>query len=253
MKKIILAMISSIVILTLLSSLLYVTTPSISIKKEEVHVETPVFTPIMTNVSKRSISMKVPAVDSEGNGVTATLKATLIPGEGRALANINQILFWVDTQHSIRTALRVAENVTGINMKDYDVVYSIETNASVIEGPSAGAALTILTIAALENKTLNSSVMITGTINHDGSIGPVGQIIPKAEAAKNNNVTLFLVPVGQGVQTTYKEVKHCEKYGFVEFCTTELKPEKVSIGEKVGIEVKEVSNIREALKYFLID
>lgn len=253
MEKILLTMMSFIVILTILSSLLYIATPSFIIKEEKTPVEKPIFEPIETNVSKRSIRMVVPAVDSEGNGVTATLQATLVPGEGRALANVNQILFWVDTQHSIRTALRVAENITGISIKNYDMIYSIETNASIIEGPSAGAALTILTVAALENKTLNASVMITGTINHDGTIGPVSQIIEKAEVAKNNDVTLFLVPIGQGIQTTYKEEKHCERYGFVEFCTTELKPEKISVGEKVGIDIKEVSTIQEALKYFLID
>jgi len=263
MDKLLSLMVITILILTLVSSFLYVMSPEILIgienkteKKEEVE-ENPqeIFEPveIPTNFSGRYVSMKLPAVDSKGNGVTATLKVEVIPGEGRALTNVNQILFWVDTQHSIRTAMRVAENITGIDIDRYDVIYSIETNASVIEGPSAGAALTIATIASLENKRLNSSVMITGTINHDGSIGPVGQIIAKGRAAKENNATLYLVPVGQSSQIKYNEVKHCEKYGLVTFCSTELKPEKVYVDDEVGIKVKEVETIKDALRYFLID
>jgi len=201
------------------------------------------------NLTNRVI-MYIPAVDSQGNGVMAKLEVEVRPGHGRALANINQILFWVDTQHSIRTALRVAENYTHINLTNYDVIYSIYTNASIIEGPSAGAALTIATIAALTNKTLNPNVTITGTINHDGSIGPVGQVFSKGKAAKDFGMNTFLVPLGQSKQITYREIKHCDKYGFMTFCTTEIKPEKVDIAKELGIKVVEVQNIREALKYF---
>ncbi|MCD6403463.1 MAG: hypothetical protein J7K98_04005 [Candidatus Aenigmarchaeota archaeon] len=206
---------------------------------------------LLTNFTSRVVEIKIPAVDNEGNGVMATLKVEVIPGRGRALTNINQILFWVDTQHSIRTALRVAQNITKVDLSKYDVIYSIETNASVIEGPSAGAAITIATIAALTNKTLNKNVTITGTINHDGSIGPVGGIVAKGKAAKKYGMKLFLVPLGQSYQTVYQEVKHCEKYGFMTFCTTEIKPKKVDVAKEIGIEVREVENVQEALKYFV--
>jgi len=94
--------------------------------------------------------------------------------------------------------------------------------------------------------------MITGTINHDGSIGTVGEIVAKAKAAKDIGITTFLVPFGQAVQTYYTPLRHCEKFGWVEYCTTEYKSEKVDVSKDVGIEVKEVSNIEEALKYFLM-
>ena len=176
---------------------------------------------LLTNFTSRVVEIKIPAVDNEGNGVMATLKVEVIPGRGRALTNINQILFWVDTQHSIRTALRVAQNITKV------------------------------TIAALTNKTLNKNVTITGTINHDGSIGPVGGIVAKGKAAKKYGMKLFLVPLGQSYQTVYQEVKHCEKYGFMTFCTTEIKPKKVDVAKEIGIEVREVENVQEALKYFV--
>ncbi len=206
------------------------------------------------NESNGSVaSMIIPALDEQGNGVSTLLTVQAVPGSGRTLVNIDRLLFWIDTQNSIRTARSVAENITGINLSYYDLIYTISANASVIEGPSAGAALTIATVAALEGKRLNSSVMITGTINHDGTIGPVGGVLEKAEAAKSIGAQLFLVPLLQSSQITYETKKYCERIGWSQICTIEQIPKKVNISEEIGIEVKEVMNIEDALKYFLVE
>lgn len=201
--------------------------------------------------SLNSVTINLPAVDNQGNGVVAKLKVQAIAGEGRVLTNIDNLLFWVDTQYSIKVAEMVAENITGADLSDVDLIYTIETDASVIEGGSAGAALTIATIAVLQNKTLPSDVMVTGTINPDGTIGPVGAIFAKAKASKDVGVKIFLVPEGQGSQVNYIPEKKCEQVGPVTFCTTEYKPQKLDISKDVGIEVKEVSTINDALKYFI--
>ena len=198
-----------------------------------------------------SAAIKVPAVDEEGNGVVTWLKVITIPGKGRVLVDINQLLFWVDTQYSIRVAEYVAENVTGINVTNMDFIYSIETNSSLVEGPSAGAALTVATIAALENKSIDPKTMITGTISPDGTIGPVGGIVEKATAAKDVGATLFIVPTGQSVQTYYLPERECKRVGPLTYCTTTYNEERVDVSKDVGIEVKEVSNIEEAVSYFL--
>src|SRR3989344_4142465 len=100
------------------------------------------------------VTMKLPAVNQEGNGVTTTLSVEAMPGNGRILLDINDLLFWADTEHSMRKARIVAGNVSGINVENYDIIYNIDANASLIGGESAGAALTIATIAALQNKSL---------------------------------------------------------------------------------------------------
>ena len=204
----------------------------------QTNVTNPIIVPTNITFQGKTISMNVPAVDNEGNGVATTLKVGSRLGTGKVLVDVNQLLFWVDTQYSIRTAQRVAQNVTGMDISNVDLVYSIETNASVIEGPSAGAALAVATIAALQNKTLNESVMITGTIDSDGIVGSVGAIFAKAKASKDIGAKLFLVPEGQGVQTSYKPVQNCEKIGPVTFCTTDYKTEKIDISKDVGITVK---------------
>lgn len=193
----------------------------------------------------------IPAVDSNGNGVVTKLIVQAVPGNGKTLVNIESLLFWVDTQFSIRTAKEVAENFLNISLDGYDIVYTIQTNASIIEGQSAGAALTIATIAALQNKTLNKSVMITGTINPDGSIGSVGGIPQKAIASKQVGAKLFLVPKGQLQIKTLKPITRCEEFETFTFCETVYVEEKIDAKKEFGIEIKEVSNLREALKYFL--
>ena len=93
--------------------------------------------------------------------------------------------------------------------------------------------------------------MITGTINSDGTIGPVGEVVAKAKAAKDVGATIFLVPEGQAIQTYYIPEEKCQQFGTVTYCTTEYKPKKIDASKDTGIAVEEVSNIDEALKYFL--
>lgn len=194
----------------------------------------------------------VPAVNKEGKGTIAKLSVETKPGIGRTLVDINQIFLWVDTQDSIRTAKEVAKNVTGIDLSDYDIIYSVQANASAVEGPSAGAALGIATILELENRSVNKKITITGTLSDDGKIGKVSGIVEKAEAAKNNGMEMLLVPEGEKTYKNYTEVKKCDNYLLTEICRTETKTEEVDVEKKVGIRVEEVGNIQEALKYFLV-
>ena len=198
-------------------------------------------------------SIRIPAVDENGNGVATLLDVQLVPGYGRVLTNIDTLLFWIDTQNSIRTARFVAENITGTDLSNIDMIYTITAKAAVIEGGSAGAALTIATIAAIKNETINPNVMITGTVNHDGTIGPVGEIVAKAEVAKSLGINIFLVPLSQSIQIKYESKKYCENIGFSEICTIETIPYKVDVSDHVGIDVIEVTTIDEAMGYFLGD
>jgi len=204
----------------------------------------------VTEIKHNTVYLKLPAVDNEGNGVITLLRVEITPGTGKVLTDINNLFFWVDTQNSIRTAQRVAQSITGIDLSKYDLTYSVETNASLIGGPSAGAALTVATIAAAQNKTINENVMITGTINSDGSIGPVGEVLAKAKAAKDVGAKIFLVPEGQATQSYYNPVQKCDQIGSFNYCTIEYQQEKVDINKDAAINVKEVSNIKEAMPYF---
>jgi uncharacterized protein len=192
------------------------------------------------------------AVDQDGNGISTPLIVEAKPGKGETLANIDKLLFWTDTQQSIQTAKSVAENVTGISASNYDITYSIESNATVVGGPSAGVALAIATIAALKNEKIRGDVIITGTINNDGTIGEIGGILEKATAAKQAGAMLLLVPKGQSQQTYLKPDESCITKGRFQFCETTYKSVTINIGKDAGISVLEVGDVAEAYKYFKI-
>ncbi len=197
-----------------------------------------------------SVEMPVAAVDSRGSGVLGKLVATAKPGTGLVLVNINNVLAQYDTQLSGRTAAKVASNFTKIDLQRWDIIYTIIVDASVIEGPSAGSAMAVSVIAALENKTLNRSVAMTGTISEDGTIGPAGGIKEKARVAKQNGITTFLVAVNQSYETSVKSETECKDINGTNYCEVKRKETKTNIGEELGIDVVEVRNIEEAVGYF---
>jgi uncharacterized protein len=211
--------------------------------------------PTLTTPSKLTFfeaETYLPAVDNEGNGVITSLKVESRHGTGKVLTNIDKLLFWVDTQYSIQIAKSVAENITGVDADEFDLTYTIESEeAGLIGGPSAGASLTVATISVLENKELKKDVMMTGTINPDGTIGQVGSVLEKARAAKDVGATLFLVPPGESEQVFLKPEEKCVKRAGFIFCETTYKQITVNIGEDVGISVIEVETISDALKYFI--
>ena len=199
------------------------------------------------------IEIAVPAIDEEGKGMTTKLSVETFSGNGKILTNIDKLLFWTDTQASIQTARMVAENYTRLNTSNIDMIYTINnSNVTIVGGPSAGAALTIATIAALEHRQINNSVMMTGTIYEDGTIGKVGGVVEKAKAAKSYGATLFLVPVGEGTETVLTPKESCsQKYGYL-YCETKYVTSAVNISDSTRIEIREVSTITEAARYFLV-
>lgn len=102
-----------------------------------------------------------------------------------------------------------------------------------IDGPSAGGLMTAAVLAGLLGDTIKKDVTMTGTINPDGTIGPVGGIPQKLEGAKKANKKLVLIPSGQR---------------YSEDAKTEELVDVVEKGEKEGIKVREVSDVYAAYK-----
>lgn len=247
MKKLYAILFAGILVLAFLSGYLY--NQSLS---EAPFREQPQQSNVFQESGKNSATVFVPAIDEKGRGVAMPLIVRSMDGTGETLIDINNLVFWFDTQQSIQTAKNVAQDITGKDLGKASLVYTIGANASIVEGPSAGAALAVATIAALENKPLNMSVMITGTINPDGTIGEVGGILEKASAAKQAGAELFLVPKGQGTETLLKPTETCSKRNSFVYCTTKYTRTTIDISETAGIQVKEVSSVKEAENYFFV-
>jgi uncharacterized protein len=91
---------------------------------------------------------------------------------------------------------------------------------------------------------------MTGTIQENGSIGPVGGIFAKAEAAAKSGITLFLIPKGQStVYRTVKQVRRLALGGIME--VTKQVPVNIVdyTAKNWGMQIIEVSDIREAINY----
>lgn len=153
----------------------------------------------LTPITKRFAAV---GVDQSGNGVIIPLEVKIVGGNGSISVNIKNVDLQAGVQSSIRTAADVAEDYTNRDLGSRDVTVSFinEDDAIVsVDGTSAGGAITATIIAAIQNKTMRNDVLMTGTINSDGSIGPVGSVSTKAQAAKDYGASIFLVPSGQRV------------------------------------------------------
>jgi uncharacterized protein len=133
-------------------------------------------------------------------GTTAAITVTAARGGAGHIFLDTFPLAEVDMQGSARLAVRVAGQVTGMAWQEHDFFFVVRSGAPVIGGPSAGATLTVGAIAALAGWKVREDALMTGTINPDGSIGPVGGIPEKAMGARAVGARLFLFPAGQATQ-----------------------------------------------------
>ncbi|AEF96595.1 S16 family serine protease [Methanotorris igneus] len=182
-----------------------------------------------------AVSITAPAVTQTNygyKGVPVNIEVIVTKGDGHVFMD-TMPLTQLDMQGSARIASKVAFDIAGKNLKEYNVYYIVRSDVPIIGGPSAGATLCIATIAELNNWSLNKNVMITGMINPDGSIGPVGGILEKIEAAKECGCDYFLIPKG-------------ERYISCGNKTIDA----VEFGKRLGIKVIEVESIYDALYYF---
>ncbi len=141
--------------------------------------------------------------DGTLRGVTAEVEASAIrDGSGRVFVETKP-LAQTDMQGSARQAARVAASLLGLDWRSYDFLVVFRSESPVIGGPSAGAVMTVALTTALWNLEhpsdpwrLDAGVAATGTINPDGTIGPVGGVPAKAEGAATAGIHTFFFPAG---------------------------------------------------------
>lgn len=200
---------------------------------------------------EQGVSVPLVADRSTGDGEEGILlgaEVVVTNGTGHVFVDTNPYT-QVDLQGSARLAAMVASDILGIDEKAYDFYYIIDISSPIIGGPSAGGALTVATIAAINKWPLKPNVVMTGTINPDGSIGPVGGIPFKLKAAAAKNAELFMIPEGQGNVTVINTSTRSRGALII----TDEKEEKVDVielGKKLNVTVKEVNTIQEVVLEF---
>ena len=186
--------------------------------------------------------------DQGEEGTILSAQVIVTNGTGHVFVDTNPYT-QVDLQGSARIAAMVASDVLGVDEKSYDFYYVIDIGSPIIGGPSAGGALTVATIAAMNKWEIKPGVVMTGMIDPDETIGPVGGIPFKLEAAVTKNTSLFLVPQGQLI-VNIANTTTIRRGPIITSSMTEDVVDLVALGKKLNIDVKEVSTIQDAVLEF---
>jgi len=181
-------------------------------------------------------------------GAMVNISVEIVPGRGRVLVQTTPLMGIV-FQDAANRAVDLAAGRSHADLAGSDIIFSIQSpdGVSEIDGPSAGALMTALLLSVMEDFALNESVTVTGTIDENSNIGPVGGILEKAGAAAASGKTLLLLPAENN-----NIVESREETGI--FCGLRIarqRPVAVDTGmyieERYGIRVKYVHTLDDFL------
>ncbi|MDP4144122.1 MAG: Lon family ATP-dependent protease [Bacillota bacterium] len=127
-------------------------------------------------------------------GSTIEIEASVFPAKEKGAGTVR----FNDTagsmaKDSVFNAASVIRKITDKDLRDYDIHVNVIGGGN-IDGPSAGAAITVCIISALLNKPLRQDVAITGEISLRGKVKPVGGIFEKVYGARRKGIKLVTVP-----------------------------------------------------------
>jgi hypothetical protein len=128
-------------------------------------------------------------------------------------------------------AAAVATLLTGSKLSGVSVNFEVNGR---IDGPSAGALMTVGLLSLIRGDKIKSDVTMTGTINPDGTVGPVGGIPYKIDGVKKAHKKRMLIPEGQR--------NSADNDGNL--------VDIVTAAKRKGISVTEVGDVYEAYKAF---
>src|SRR3989344_3807104 len=174
-------------------------------------------------------------------GSDADLYLELKPGSGRVFLETFP-LTKLDTQISTRFAKQIACAHYDINCDSYDFIYTIKAKSNIIGGPSAGAAIAVLTSIALLDLPYKEDVAITGTINTGGIIGPVGGVKEKIEAAAKAGLPKVLIAQANSLLEVNNSTKEIN-----DSAQNESTENLIEYGKELGLEVVEVIDLDQAV------
>jgi len=148
----------------------------------------------------KTVVLKVPAVARTDTGYAGVMSRLIVtvaaPGSGVVYVSADP-LTELDMQAAARMAALVATALTGFDYYSLDYFIRIESNTSIVGGPSASGAMAVAIMAALRGTEVRKDFSMTGMIDPDATLGPVGGIPEKLVAAAESGVKIFVIPAGQ--------------------------------------------------------
>lgn len=127
-------------------------------------------------------------------GSTLEIEATVYPAKEKGTGSIrfNETAGSM-AKDSVFNAASVIRKITNKDIKDYDIHVNVVGGGN-IDGPSAGVAITMCIISALEEKPIRQDVAITGEVSLRGKVKPVGGIFEKIYGARRKGINLVIIP-----------------------------------------------------------
>jgi uncharacterized protein len=186
-------------------------------------------------------NVKIFAVTESNEGMSADLHLHVIPGNGEVAFVTSNSLVGKDTQTTGNIAIKVAEKQSTVSAQNNNFVFDIIANAVEVDGPSAGAAMTLVAYSVLAERPLPQDIAVTGTINSDGSIGVVSGIYAKAKVASQIGINLFMIPKGEA-NHVIKENGKTQSINLLSYAM-----------EEWGMKVIEVTTIEDVLEFAYAD
>ncbi|WP_430748840.1 Lon family ATP-dependent protease [Clostridium intestinale] len=127
-------------------------------------------------------------------GSTLEIEATVYPAKEKGTGSIrfNETAGSM-AKDSVFNAASVIRKITNKDIKDYDIHVNVVGGGN-IDGPSAGVAITMCIISALEEKPIRQDIAITGEVSLRGKVKPVGGIFEKIYGARRKGINLVIIP-----------------------------------------------------------
>lgn len=94
---------------------------------------------------------------------------------------------------SVFNAASVVRSITGKDISNYDIHVNI-VGGGKVDGPSAGAAITVAILSAITKKPVRQDIAITGEISILGHVKPVGAIMEKVYGANQAGINKVIIP-----------------------------------------------------------
>jgi predicted ATP-dependent protease len=183
-------------------------------------------------------------------GALINVTVEIRPGRGRVLVNTTPLMGEL-FQDAANTAAYVAQQKTGRDLSQSDVIVSIVADSEVpaVDGGSAGTLMTLLMCSVIEGVQPPGDLIMTGTIDQAGHVGAIGGVVDKAKAAKENGKTLLLLPRENSQLVRYTETPR----SYHGFTVIQRVPERIDAKEylesEIGIRVEYVDSIDDVLGF----
>ncbi|MFC7130519.1 S16 family serine protease [Haloferax chudinovii] len=152
----------------------------------------------------------LPAVDGSDSGLVIPVTFEFTDGKGELFVNLNGIEVRHDLQLALREARETATRLTGASLTNTATHVTFESSGTgvlALRGKSWEAGLTVALVASLRQRSLSQETLITGIVDDEGALLPVGETETKARAARAADAQALIIPAGEPTEVAVQGLR----------------------------------------------